>query len=52
MYCFLTLKFLVSDSVEAAAENDHYNKEQAYDKLKIDENGEEIIYTPETNGGY
>lgn len=44
-------KFLVSDSIEAAAENDLYNKELAYDKLRFDKEGEEIIYTPETNGG-
>ena len=44
--------FLVSDSIEAAAENDLYNKELAYDKLRFDGEGEEIIYTPETNGGY
>lgn len=42
----------ISDSIEAAAENDLYNKELAYDKLRFDKEGEEIIYTPETNGGY
>ena len=52
MIVFLKTDILVSDSIEAAAENDLYNKELAYDKLRFDENGEEIIYNPETNGGY
>lgn len=41
---WLDITLLVSDSIEAAAENDLFNKEQAYDKLRFDENGEEIIY--------
>ena len=38
---------IVSDAIEAAAENDLFKKEQAYDKLRFDDNGEEIIYIPE-----